>query len=266
MDQETGDCTQGQSTPVTDDIVVKLEPAWSMKEEPQDQPSTVYSTVQPMADNTSGSLLSQNTSHTCQRCSAVFMLSSSLQLHLEVFHRETLHSELSVASRLQDSASENTVKMPSGQERSSTPMTEDSRADCATPSQDFVIKLEPAWSMKEEPQDQPSTVYNTVQPMSDNTSGSLLSLNTSHVCQRCSATFVLFSSLELHMVTLHGETLHDFLPMYSACYSVGYCHDSNTESVGNCGSYTESVGAEEGLKIQSLWPSLCHACVLFHLF
>ncbi|KAL8571396.1 hypothetical protein ACOMHN_061639 [Nucella lapillus] len=34
-------------------IIQELEPPWSMKEEPQDEPSAVYSTVQPMSDNTS---------------------------------------------------------------------------------------------------------------------------------------------------------------------------------------------------------------------
>ncbi|KAL8613417.1 hypothetical protein ACOMHN_057137 [Nucella lapillus] len=122
-----------------------------MNEEPQDQPSAVYSTVQPLSDNTSGLLLKLNTSHACQHCSAVFMLSSSLKVHLETFHGKTLHSELPVASRLHDSASESTEMKP-----------------------------EPPWSVKEEPQDQPSAVYSTVQPLSDNTE-SLPSLNTSHV-------------------------------------------------------------------------------------
>ncbi|KAL8589786.1 hypothetical protein ACOMHN_020789 [Nucella lapillus] len=111
MDQGTGDCTQGQSSPVTDDIVVKLELPWSIKEEPQDEPSAVYSTVQPMSDNTAESPLSLNTSHVCQRCSAVFTLSGSLEVHMETFHGETKHSALPVASRLQDSAGENTDKV-----------------------------------------------------------------------------------------------------------------------------------------------------------
>ncbi|KAL8557903.1 hypothetical protein ACOMHN_064337 [Nucella lapillus] len=220
MDQGTGDCTQGQSTPVTDDFV-KLGPAWSVKEEPQDEPPAVYSTAQPMSDNTSGSLLSLNTTghvcqrrHACQLCSAAFVLPGSLQVHMETFHGETLKPKLPVASRLQASAGEDTEK-----------------------------KLGPPWSVKEEPQDEPSAVYSTVQPMSDNTSGSLLlSLNTSHVCQRCSATFVLFSSLELHMVTFHGETLHDWFLMYSAykSSSVGGCyHESETENVGDCKKKTE---------------------------
>ncbi|KAL8564694.1 hypothetical protein ACOMHN_004187 [Nucella lapillus] len=197
----------------------KLEPPWSVKEEPQDEPPAVYSTAQPMSDNTSGPLLSLNTGHACQRCSAVFMVSGSLEVHLETFHGETLPSELPVASGLQDSASDDTDE-----------------------------KLEPPWSMKEEPQDEPPAVYSTVQPMSDNTSGSLLSLNTSHVCQRCSATFVLFSSLELHMVTLHGEIyILIFFPLYSTSrwYYVGYhcCH-----KIENVGKYNKKKGvkASEG--------------------
>ncbi|KAL8623406.1 hypothetical protein ACOMHN_063716 [Nucella lapillus] len=232
MDQGTGDCTQGQSTPVTVDIFVKQEPAWSVKEEPQDEPSVVYSTVQPMSDNTSGSLLSLNTSQACQHCSAVFMVSGSLQVHMETFHGETLHSELPVASRLQDSASDNTDKMPIGQERFSAQVKDNCRENSA---KNFSIKLEPAWSVKAEPQDEPSAVYSTVQPMSDNTSGSLLSLNTSHVCQRCFASFVLFSSLELHLATFHGESPHGFL-VYSGNngVDVGYHHGSKVENGAAC--------------------------------
>ncbi|KAL8614797.1 hypothetical protein ACOMHN_065577 [Nucella lapillus] len=162
MDQEAEASTQGQSTkPVTNEVVVKLELPWSIEEEPQDQPSAVYSTVQPMSDNTSGSLLSLNTSHACQRCSAVFKLFSSLRVHLETFHGVGHSaSELPVASSLQDSASEITDE-----------------------------KLEPPWSVKEEPQDHPSAVCSTaVQPRPHNASGSLLSQNTSHVCQLCSTT------------------------------------------------------------------------------
>ncbi|KAL8571393.1 hypothetical protein ACOMHN_061636 [Nucella lapillus] len=244
MDQGTGVCTQGQSTPATDTMdqgtgdclqgqpTFKVELQWSVKEEPQDEPSAVYSTVQPMSDNTSPSLLSLNTSHACQRCSAVFMVSSSLEVHKETFHGETLHSESPVASRLQDSASKNTKKLPSGEEKFSAQMTDNLRGDFVSSSEDFVVKLEPPWSMKEEPQDEPSAVYSTVQPMSDNTSPSLLSLNTSHVCQCCFATFILFSSLELHMATLHGEALHDSFPMYAAyvSYGVGYHQDSKAEN------------------------------------
>ncbi|KAL8620837.1 hypothetical protein ACOMHN_033234 [Nucella lapillus] len=247
MDQGTGACTQGQYAPVTDNVVVvKLELPWSMNEELQEESSAVYSTEQPMSDYTSESLLSLNTSHACQHCSAVFMLSSSLEVHLETFHGKTLHSELPVASRLQNSASDNTNKTPSGQERFSAQMTDRSRDDSVTSATDFVIKLEPVWSMEKEPQDEPSAVYSTVQPMSDNTSGSLLSLNTSHVCQRCSATFVLFSSLELHMVTFHGETSHSFFPVYSAySYSVGYHHGSETEKLGNYNSQKTVKGRKE---------------------
>ncbi|KAL8589784.1 hypothetical protein ACOMHN_020787 [Nucella lapillus] len=217
MDQGTGDCTQGQSSPVTDQFVVKLIPPWSIKKEPQDEPSAVYNTVQPMTDNTAESPLSLNTSHVCQRCSAVFTLSGSLEVHMETFHGETMHSALPVAS-----AGGNTDKMPRGQEGYST---YDSTEKSVTSSPDFVIKLETPWSMKE----------GENQPMSDNTAGSPLSLNTGHACQRCSATFVLFSTLELHMVTFHGETLHDLFPMYCAysCSGVGSCRGKNTENVGN---------------------------------
>ncbi|KAL8571394.1 hypothetical protein ACOMHN_061637 [Nucella lapillus] len=247
MDQGTGGCTQGQSTPATDDVVVKLELPWSMKEEPQDEPSAVYSTVQPMFDNTSGSLLSLNTSQACQHCSAVFKLSRSLQVHLETFHGETLHSELPVASRLQDSASDKTDTTPSGQERLSPPITDHPREDSVASSKDFVIKLEPPWSMKEEPHDEPSAVYSTVQPMSDNTSPSLLSHNTSHVCQRCSATFVLFSSLELHLATFHGETPHGLFLFHSTNngHNVGYRHGSEIENVSNGTSEKAVKGREE---------------------
>ncbi|KAL8594194.1 hypothetical protein ACOMHN_030088 [Nucella lapillus] len=113
MDQGTGDCTQGQSTSAADDIVVKWkETCLSVKEEPEDEPPAVYSTAQPMSDNSSGSLLSFNTDHACQHCSAVFMASSSLEVHLETIHGETLlHSELPVASGLQDSASDDTEQV-----------------------------------------------------------------------------------------------------------------------------------------------------------
>ncbi|KAL8603214.1 hypothetical protein ACOMHN_025229 [Nucella lapillus] len=208
MDQGTGHCTQGQSTPVIDDFVVKVELPWSVKEEPQDELSAVYSPVQPMSDNTSGSLLSQNTSRACQRCSAVFMLSSSLEVHMETFHGETLHSELPVASRLQDSACKDTD----------------------------VQKLEPAWSVKEEPQDQSSAVYSTGQPMTDNTSGSLLSLNTVsyHACHRCFAAFVLFSSLELHMGFVAARALKTHQRSHAAekPYTCPHCPAAFAQSCG----------------------------------
>ncbi|KAL8568913.1 hypothetical protein ACOMHN_017085 [Nucella lapillus] len=107
------------------------------------------------------------------------------------------------------------------------------------PSSNVVVKLEPAWSMKEEPQDEPSAVYSTVQPMSDNTSGSLSSLNSSHVCQHCFATFVLFSSLELHMATFHGETLHKAFPVLSPSNcDVGCQFDDETDLLGVYGNKT----------------------------
>ncbi|KAL8564126.1 hypothetical protein ACOMHN_035731 [Nucella lapillus] len=221
MDQGTGDCTQGQSTPATDtmdqgtgvccpqgqltaDFVVKLEPAWSIHEESQDhEPSAGYSTGQPMSDDASDSPLSSRSSPVCWHCSAVFISFSCLQAHLQAFHGETLHSGLPVASRRHDSTCENDDQM-----------------------------VEPPASIKAEPQDEPSAVYSTVQPMSDNTSGSLLSIYASHVCHRCFDTFVLFSSLELHLATFHGETLHDLLSMYSAynCYGAGFHHGSSMEN------------------------------------
>ncbi|KAL8568914.1 hypothetical protein ACOMHN_017086 [Nucella lapillus] len=107
------------------------------------------------------------------------------------------------------------------------------------PSSNVVVKLEPAWSMKEEPQDEPPAVYSTVQPMSDNTSGSLPSLNSSHVCQRCFATFILFSSLELHMATFHGETLHKAFPVLSPSNcDVGCQFDDETDLLGVYGNKT----------------------------
>ncbi|KAL8613419.1 hypothetical protein ACOMHN_057139 [Nucella lapillus] len=113
------------------------------------------------------------------------------------------------------------------------------------PALNLEMKPEPPWSVKEEPQDQPSAVYSTVQPLSDSTE-SLPSLNTSHVCQHCSASFALLSSLELHMATFHGETLHDLFLTYSAykCYGVGYQHGSK---IVNEGSY-EKEKAVEGRK------------------
>ncbi|KAL8620938.1 hypothetical protein ACOMHN_044085 [Nucella lapillus] len=253
MEQGTGDSTQGQSAPLTDDAI-KLELPWSVKEEPQDEHSAVYSTVQPMSDSKPGSLPPLNASHAwqhrhaCPHCSAVFMLTSSLQIHLETFHGGMLKTELPEPLKLHDSAQENTTdKKPSGQEIVATQVKDESRDDCATSSNVLVIKLEPPWSMKEEQQDQPSS---TAQPMSDNTSGSLLSLNASHVCQRCSATFVLFSSLGLHMVTFHGEALHDSFPMYFTykCYSDGYHHGSNAEDTDHLQKRKRSVHAGHGLK------------------
>ncbi|KAL8608024.1 hypothetical protein ACOMHN_023840 [Nucella lapillus] len=227
-------------------FTIKLEPTWSEDEE-QDEPSAVYSTVQPLSDNTSGSLLSLNiTSHVCPHCLDSFVLFSSLELHMATFHGETLRDTFPVfpTSYYADSVRTGGLtqgelipvfpQMPSGQERLSTQVTDDSRDDSVTSSKDFTIKLEPAWSMKEEPQDEPSAVYSTVQPMSDNTSGSLLSLNSSHVCQRCFASFVLFSSLELHLATFHGESPHGFL-VYSGNngVDVGYHHGSKVENGGN---------------------------------
>ncbi|KAL8569977.1 hypothetical protein ACOMHN_056409 [Nucella lapillus] len=50
---------------------------------------------------------------------------------------------------------------------------------------------------------------------SANTPGSLLSLDRSHVCHRCSAAFVLFNSLKLHVKHVHGENLQVVLPVAS---------------------------------------------------
>ncbi|KAL8594193.1 hypothetical protein ACOMHN_030087 [Nucella lapillus] len=113
-----------------------------------------------------------------------------------------------------------------------------------------IQKLEPLRSVKEEPQDESPAVYSTVQPMSDNTSGSLLlSLNTSHVCQRCSATFVLFSSLELHTATFHGETLYDLLPVFStsACDVVAIAVCVFNDGANTLGHILEKLGLSVGL-------------------
>ena len=61
--------------------------------------------------------------------------------------------------------------------------------------------------MEEDSPDQPSAVYSPAQPMSDNTSWSLLSLKRGRVCHCCSAAFVLVSSLELHLASVHGESM-----------------------------------------------------------
>ncbi|KAL8571395.1 hypothetical protein ACOMHN_061638 [Nucella lapillus] len=197
-----------------------------------------HNTLQPMSDKTSGSL---NRSNTCQRCAAVFMLPRSLTVHMQAVHGQTANSHTPAASKRHNvipaGAKQKTV---SQLERCSSQGAGDLRDDFMTSADHFAIKLEPPWSMKEESHDEPSAVYSTAQPMSDNTSPSLLSHNTSHVCQRCSATFVLFSSLELHMVTFHGETLHGLFLMYSAyhCYGLGYYQGSKTENVGD---YTEKA-------------------------
>ncbi|KAL8572153.1 hypothetical protein ACOMHN_057828 [Nucella lapillus] len=52
-------------------------------------------------------------------------------------------------------------------------------------------------------------------PRSANTPGSLLSLDRSHVCHCCSAAFVLFNSLKLHVKHVHGENLQVVLPVAS---------------------------------------------------
>ncbi|KAL8594190.1 hypothetical protein ACOMHN_030084 [Nucella lapillus] len=103
MDQGTGDNAHTEFTHETDSIVVKLELPWSVKEEPQDHdlPSALFSTVQPLSDSTSESLLAD---HVCQRCSAVFMLSSSLEVHMQTFHAEALHTDSSATSSLSETS------------------------------------------------------------------------------------------------------------------------------------------------------------------
>ena len=68
-------------------------------------------------------------------------------------------------------------------------------------------KTETAWSMEEDWSDQLSPVLSTTRPVSDVTSGSLLCLKRGRVCQRCPVAFVLVSSLELHLASVHGEPL-----------------------------------------------------------
>ncbi|KAL8620936.1 hypothetical protein ACOMHN_044083 [Nucella lapillus] len=128
-----------------------------------------------------------------------------------------------------------------GEKRLSTQMADNFKDNFATPSADFVIKVEPPWSMEEEPQDQ---------PMSDSTPGSLLSLNGNHVCQRCSATFVLFSSWELHMVTFHGDSLHDLFSIYSAYkwYDFDYHSGNKIDSAVDYNDERAVQGMEENMK------------------
>ncbi|KAL8558640.1 hypothetical protein ACOMHN_022563 [Nucella lapillus] len=205
-DQDTEDSTLTQGG-VTDDVVVKVELPWSMKEEAEAELSTAC--------------------QACQRCSAVFLLPSSLQVHLQSFHGEGACAGSPVGSSPPHVCDNNNTDKVQGEHGTLWADTEGLKS--ADTPEGFVIKLEPPWSVKEEPQDEPSAVYSTAQPMSDNTSGSLLSLNTtSHVCQRCSATFILFSGLELHMVTFHGESLHDLCPAFSA-YDCGGVEDHNDD-------------------------------------
>ncbi|KAL8564663.1 hypothetical protein ACOMHN_004157 [Nucella lapillus] len=52
-------------------------------------------------------------------------------------------------------------------------------------------------------------------PTSPNLSRSLLTLDRGHVCRRCSASFIMFNSLKLHTLCIHGEKLLTALPPLS---------------------------------------------------
>ncbi|KAL8571397.1 hypothetical protein ACOMHN_061640 [Nucella lapillus] len=201
-------------------------------------------TLHPTSDKTSGSL---NRSNSCQRCAAVFMLPRSLTVHMQAVHGQTADSHTPAASKRHNIISAGAKQTGSNLGRCSPQATDDHIDDFMMSADHFAIKLEPPWSMKEEPHDEPSAVYSTVQPMSDNTAGLLLTLYASHVCHHCFDTFVLFSSLELHLATFHGETLHDLLSTNCAdkCYSVGYHHADRNENVGNCNNKRAVKGRKE---------------------
>ncbi|XP_076437056.1 uncharacterized protein LOC143276448 [Babylonia areolata] len=83
-----------------------------------------------------------------------------------------------------------------------TQTTDEMRQHSRNLQEDFIIKLELPWSLKEEPLVSP--VSGTSQSELDNAPGSPLPRNGSHVCQHCSAAFVLHSSLELHVASFHS--------------------------------------------------------------
>ncbi|KAL8618505.1 hypothetical protein ACOMHN_000650 [Nucella lapillus] len=195
------------------------ESPWSMKEEPQDQPSAVYSTVQPMSDNTSGSLLSHNASQVCQRCSATFVLFSSLELHMVTFHGETLHDSAPLHSgdnKRHDVGYDHGSKTENAGDRDNQKAVkrrkekvedgDTDRTDHKKKSREH--KHEPAWPMEVEDDDLAADIYRKLKALSDvNSLRSLRSLKASHACQLCSAVFMLASSLDVHMAAYHADAL-----------------------------------------------------------
>ncbi|XP_076438128.1 uncharacterized protein LOC143277225 [Babylonia areolata] len=98
-----------------------------------------------------------------------------------------------------------------------------------------LVKLHSSVIDKTTPQLSVSGANRTPVHKSANTSGSLLSLNRSHVCQRCFAAFVLFNSLKLHLMHVHGEKLHAVLPVPSTPSScdAGNYSNMNVEKVAD---------------------------------
>ncbi|XP_076437818.1 uncharacterized protein LOC143276996 isoform X2 [Babylonia areolata] len=70
------------------------------------------------------------------------------------------------------------------------------------------IKVESSVTNKTKPQLSVSETNRAPLHKSANTSGSLLSQNRSHVCQRCPAAFVHFRGLQQHMTHFHGQSMH----------------------------------------------------------
>ncbi|KAL8621187.1 hypothetical protein ACOMHN_018488 [Nucella lapillus] len=218
-----------KTEPATTDIssdVIKTEPATT-------NISSDVITSQHNSANTSGSGMSLNRSHMCQQCSKNFASFSTLKLHEALVHGPTRDwsevNTVSTANTHQDTEEWNpsATVMKSEADRQthrgqviqaerqfqsvdSKEEQVDMKGESCTggylyaKAVDFcsdVIKTEPATT------DIGSDVI-TTRHNSANISGSLLSLNRSHMGQQRSGNFVRFNGLKLHEAFVHDEKVH----------------------------------------------------------
>ncbi|KAL8608025.1 hypothetical protein ACOMHN_023841 [Nucella lapillus] len=86
---------------------------------------------------------------------------------------------------------------------------------------------------------------------------------SSYICQCCSASFVLFSSLELHMVSCHGETLFPTFPAPRHCQRAYHAKGENAHGVAGAEKRKVDSYDNKGLKENrkaSEKPFTCDIC------